>query len=331
MKRLDLTNVNKSEIKYTITYFPDGQRDVTVHGLTDTVDTQWGKIHNSSKERIVTIASRFNSFRDLEIIICTVKALRRLGMREIHLYIPYLLGSRSDRQFQEGGTSYLVDVIAPILNSLNFETVTVLDVHNPVMTAACINNLYVMDNIQLVEQSINKTILPLDINNLKGWEKTGYATYETTKDYLNNVCLVSPDEGALKKIYNVAKAIGYKEDVIVCSKIRDITTGKIVATDVPSRIYNDDSYENKEFIIIDDICDGGRTFIEIAKKIKEMRQDSKIHLIITHGIFSAGLKDLSEYFTTISTTNSIMDINSSTEFGMHNEKYLNKVTQINVF
>ena len=57
-----------------------------------------------------------------------------------------------------------------------------------------------------------------------------------------------------------------------------------------------------------DICDGGRTFIELAKAIKERTQDSEIYLVVTHGIFSAGLYDLSAYCNKIYCTNSVQDI-----------------------
>ena len=45
------------------------------------------------------------------------------------------------------------------------------------------------------------------------------------------------------------------------------------------------------FYIVDDICDGGRTFIEIAKYLKEADSidSSRIHLMVTHGFFTKGL------------------------------------------
>lgn len=294
MKRLNLVNESQSEILYKITRFPDGQQDIliTTNNISYVTDGH------------VTIKSRFNSFRDLELIICATKALRRLGVKEIHLYIPYLLGARSDRQFQEGGTSYLVDIVAPIINAQKYESVTVIDVHSDV-ASACINNLIVLGNLQLV----NSATLSSEYS------------------------LVSPDAGALKKIYSVAKGVNYKGDIITASKHREIETGKILSTEVPMSEGYLHLYKHKDFIIIDDICDGGRTFIELAKAIKSkmVAHKGKIYLIVTHGIFSSGLKELCEHFDGIYTTNSIMDISSLSEFGMRNEKYLGKIKQLNVF
>jgi ribose-phosphate pyrophosphokinase len=42
------------------------------------------------------------------------------------------------------------------------------------------------------------------------------------------------------------------------------------------------------FLIVDDICDGGRTFIELAKVLRPLTNGS-IFLYVTHGIFSQGL------------------------------------------
>jgi ribose-phosphate pyrophosphokinase len=40
-------------------------------------------------------------------------------------------------------------------------------------------------------------------------------------------------------------------------------------------------------LVIDDICEGGRTFIELAKLFKEVKgKETQINLYVTHGIFS---------------------------------------------
>lgn len=103
MKILDLTNPKQSEIRFKPLKFPDNQQDIIIEPFTH---IEWYKdiINNVFK---VQIKSRFTSWDDLELICCANKALKRLGIKEIHLYIPYLLGARSDRQFEEGGTSYL--------------------------------------------------------------------------------------------------------------------------------------------------------------------------------------------------------------------------------
>ena len=82
---------------------------------------------------------------------------------------------------------------------------------------------------------------------------------------------------------------------------------------------------DKDMIIIDDICDGGATFINIAKELRKpgyMYKDNKIYLIVTHGIFSKGTTKLSQYFDGIYCTNSYKNCN---------QLELMKVKQLNVF
>ena len=168
METLNLMYPEESEIEFKISHFPDGQQNIDIKSFKESVEEVFWAIpgrystpHNANtfrkyeinNEVKVQIKSRFNSFKDLELIICAIKALRRLGVKDISLYIPYLLGARSDRQFVEGGNSYLVDVIAPIINSLEFESVTVVDVHSDV-AAACIKNLKSLDNVDLVNKSL---------------------------------------------------------------------------------------------------------------------------------------------------------------------------------
>lgn len=274
MVEINLTNLEKSSIKYKISQFPDGQQDIVLNWII-------------YKGEPVTIKSRFNSFKDLELIIATNKALKRLGVKEIHLTIPYLLGARSDRHFQYGGNSYLVDVIAPILNAQEFESVTVLDVHSDV-AAACIKNLKTITNEKLVRTSIINICENLDIK---------------------KIVVISPDAGAQKKIYRSIDGLAIVKEVVTASKKRDVITGNITDTEVPLGEHSD--YLDARFVIIDDICDGGRTFVEIAKKIKDRLPLSKIDLIVTHGIFSAGLDTLSTYFNSIYTTNSVLDLDAA--------------------
>ena len=49
------------------------------------------------------------------------------------------------------------------------------------------------------------------------------------------------------------------------------------------------------FLIVDDICDGGRTFLEAAKILKE-ETTGKLFLYVTHGIFSKGIDELLEHY-----------------------------------
>lgn len=296
MKILNLVNKNKSEITYQIYNYPDGQSNIV--------------INDDCKSNAVQIKSRLNNFKDLELIICAVASLREKGFKTIELYVPYFLGSRSDRKFEKGSNNYLKTVICPIINSLGFTKVTVLDPHSDVLEA-CLNNF---------SKVSNKGVVCYALQNI---------AFQNNK-HPDEPLLISPDAGANKKVYKLVDEIGYKGEIITCSKSRDVD-GKLTKTEVPIK----PEHLLKDFIIIDDICDGGATFINIAKEIKNYQKrfnitnPNKIYLVVTHGIFSKGFEELNKYFDGIYCTNSYSDIPDYYDNGM--QKFKTNVKQLNVF
>ena len=61
--------------------------------------------------------------------------------------------------------------------------------------------------------------------------------------------------------------------------------------------------EGKNCLIVDDICDGGRTFTDLAKKLND-KGAKELYLFVSHGIFSKGYDELLGHFNVIGTTNS---------------------------
>ena len=296
-----LNLVNKSDslsCDYQITKFPDGQQSITI--LEKGYYTYYSLKEQNTP---IIIKSRLRNFKDLELIICANQALKEIGVKSVKLYIPYCIGGRSDRKFQEGGINYIKTVIAPILNSQNFDEVRIMDPHSDVLEA-CINNFVKINNDKLILMAL-KSILNGDND-------------------VSNICLVSPDAGAYKKIFDVAKKFGI-DKIITATKVRDIKTGKILHTEIPTL----DQHNKLKYIIVDDICDGGRTFIELAKAIHGSRPTAEVYLVVTHGIFSNGLYELSKEITKIYSTNSLSDYD--VEYDSEYTVSKDYLTQLNVF
>lgn len=220
----------------------------------------------------VTITHRINSFNDLGLLCVAVDALKRMNVKEINVFIPYFPAARQDR-VMISGEPLTVKVYADIINSLNCNKVQVFDPHSEV-TSALLNNCEVITNYDFIQQVIKKI----------GKE----------------VILISPDGGALKKIYKVSEYLGGIE-VIECSKSRDVKTGKLSGF----KVYSED-LKGKDCLIVDDICDGGGTFIGLAEELKN-KNAGKLYLAVSHGIFNKGFDSLS-IFEKIYTTNSFKDI-----------------------
>ena len=222
----------------------------------------------------VIITHRLNSFNDLGLLCLAVDALQRMGVETMELYIPYFPAARQDRVMVKG-EPLSVKVYAEIINALKFKKVIVFDAHSEV-TPAVLNNCEVVPNHQFIKKVI---------------ENIGA-----------EVLLISPDGGALKKIYKVSEYLGGVE-VVECSKSRDAKTGKLTGF----KVYADD-LQGKNCLIVDDICDGGGTFIGLAEELKK-KNAGKLYLAVSHGIFSKGFESLA-CFKRVFTTDSIKGIDA---------------------
>lgn len=205
----------------------------------------------------ITVTTRIQNFTDLGFLCLAVDALQRLGVKLNTLVIPYFPAARQDRVMIPG-EPLSVKVMADMINHLGFEKVLVYDAHSEV-TPALLNNCHVISNHAFIA---------------KVFQQIGTAPL-----------LISPDGGALKKIYKVSESLGGKE-VIECSKSRDVKTGKLSGF----KVYADD-LQGKDCLIVDDICDGGGTFIGLAEELKR-KNAGKIYLAVSHGIFSKGIDKL---------------------------------------
>jgi ribose-phosphate pyrophosphokinase len=237
-----------------------------------------GEPHIKIKEVVtgaVTITQRITSFNDVGFVLLATDALRRMNIKEINLFIPYFPAARQDR-VMVSGEALSVKVYADIINSQNYEKVTVFDPHSEV-TPALLNNVEIIDNHEFVKRCL-----------------------ETIKE---DIVLISPDGGALKKIYKLSAYLGGIE-VIECSKKRDVKTGKLSGFTVYANDLN-----QKTGVVIDDICDGGGTFLGLGKALQE-KNSGDLHLIVSHGIFNKGFEQLEDIYKTIFTTNSFRNVES---------------------
>lgn len=221
----------------------------------------------------VTVTHRLNSFYDLGILCLAADALRRMDVELEQLIIPYFPSARQDRVMIKG-EPLSVKVYADMINTLGFKKVTVFDVHSEV-TPALLNRCNAVPNHRFIQEVI--------------------------RQIGNPPLLISPDGGALKKIYKVSEFLNGLE-VVECSKHRDVKTGRLEGF----KVYADD-LNGRDCLVVDDICDGGGTFIGLAAELKK-KQAGKLYLAVSHGIFSKGIEDLAVCFDHIFTTNSFREL-----------------------
>lgn len=217
-----------------------------------------GEVHvriAQTPDEVARVTARVRSSADFMEMLMVTDALRRRGCSQIHLVIPYLPYARQDRVCAIGEALSL-RVVCDIINAQNYASVTVWDAHSDTALA-------------LLDRVINVS-----------WKHL-FRIYDVMPDLgRDDRLLVAPDAGALKKIEAFSKAT--RISYVRADKTRNPVDGSIGET-----IVHSGHVGAKSFFILDDICDGGKTFIELAKVLRPLT-DGKIYLYVTHGIFSKG-------------------------------------------
>lgn len=217
------------------------------------------------------ITMKWEGNEDLLNLCFLVDAVRRKYRNiDLSLNIPYFPYARQDRVCNVG-ESLSIKVVADIINSLKFSRVYSQDPHSEVV-AAVVDNLIVMDNVCKVKIVV---------------------------DHLSSdVVLVSPDAGANKKVFGYAKALGGLS-VIRADKTRNTKTGSITGTVVLS-----EHLGSTPILVIDDILDGGFTFIALAEELRKITY-GPISLLITHGIFTKGVDIVADKYDNVFVVNNM--------------------------
>lgn len=193
----------------------------------------------------------------------------------IDLDLPYVPYSRQDRVCSEGD-AFGLKVFADQLNALKLNRVVIFDSHSDVAPA-------------LINNCVHRESKDLFILESRFLDKYSH--------------LISPDAGAYKKVNSIASLSNLP--VIPALKTRDASTGKLSNT----ILVTDGVTDPSRFLIIDDICDGGYTFILLAREIKKIYPDIPLDLYISHGFFSKGIEPLIESgINHIYTTDSVCTI-----------------------
>lgn len=205
-------------------------------------------------DEVVHITAHLRSSSDVMSLLLVTDALRRLGAQRIWLTIPYLPYARQDRVCAPGEALSL-RVFCDLINSQGYEWVSVWDAHSDVSMALLRSGGRNVGPEEFLEHS------SID------WTRT---------------VLVAPDAGALKKTAAVAKH--FRTSFIRADKTRDPVTGEISGTVVHG---GEHLVGDVDLLIVDDICDGGRTFVELARELRKFTS-GRVMLYVTHGIFSRG-------------------------------------------
>ena len=207
-----------------------------------------------------TILWNFESESELIQIAQLIDLLSKHGVVK-GLNIPYFPYARQDKEISNKLT-FAKKTFVRFLNSLAVDNILTYDIHS--------ESPYDYPKI------INKK--PVHIHKaIKDFEPT---------------CLFFPDEGALKRYSGMFIEDNSSQFNLLAkmygTKIRNQQTGEITNYDIRKHKH---FLDGERVLIIDDICDGGATFIKAAEELQKLGVKD-IGLCVSHGIFSKFLTPL---------------------------------------
>lgn len=273
MTTLNLSRgISKNE-EYEAFVFPGGE----VHFKLTRPVAFFKPLEFSKKCQII---SKVSNSDELMLLMITIDTIRKDYDGYLEVLLPYMPYQQADRDFGLG-ECFSLNTVCKLLNTLKVNKWFIFDAHSDV-SPAILKNCKVIDNSEYIKQVLGDIML--------GYEFQGPLT--------ENLCILSPDAGAYKKIGKLCSKIEWEGELVAANKYRSISTGNIESLELSK-----EDFGGKDCLIVDDICIGGRTFVELAKKLKE-KNCGKLYLAISHGIFSNGFDELNQYFEKIYTTDS---------------------------
>lgn len=180
--------------------------------------------------------------------------------KHVFLDIPYFPYARQDKHVSNYGT-FALRTFCKLLDTLNVNYIKTFDLHSNVAKQILETPLIIESAKQRILQTIRT---------------------------VNPEVIVFPDYGAQTRYENITTNIA----VVSCRKERNQLTGEITGLTTS----NDDAFKLKDtsVLIVDDLCDGGGTFINISKYIKSLNTSVEINLYTSHGLYTKGIQVLKD-------------------------------------
>ena len=230
----------------------DGKKEIWI--------SQWGagerKVDYDIKQTYgesISIYIPYLSFHTLEKAMVFSGFCNKQGVMITKTYIGYLSYGRQERE-----TDTEPKLISLMLRNIMF------GLHNPIVIEP--------HNVKSVQNAITDSIYT-----------TPYF-HET----LQSKVVVSPDRGAKTKL----KSLGIEAQIEIEKTRSNGEVHSQITYDFIENLGLDANGVKATFVIYDDICDGGRTFANVADLIKERYPNSRVELYVAHAILPFGVESL---------------------------------------
>ncbi len=244
----------------------------------------------------------------------------------IHLYIPYASISNLEKAivFTEFAEKQDVTIVSTLVGYVSYgrqERETDFEPELLTMTKLMLHQL--------------KNVLVIEPHTEESMKHFGTLSFVQTMNKLesSDTYVIAPDLGASERnsvagvvSHIVANKKRYSRGVvteIISDKMGlyypyDPDTGLAIAEEMVKE-------EPVSFVIYDDICDGGRTFINVAQLVKEQYPNCTITLCVAHAILPFGAEQLKDHIDKIVTLNTCIPM------GTYEDGYIEVLNALDVF
>jgi len=196
----------------------------------------------------------------VQLTVCALESQVEAFAGQWGLNLPYLPHGRADRRFDKHCSFPLETFLYSV--SRHFTKVYLTDPHSS-YAEDTLNGCGVQVYVREQHECYLELKIPFD---------------------RDHDLLICPDEGALPKIRSLTSKLGGR--YAIAHKTRDKLKGRVTSTTLQGEGLD---YQGKRCVIVDDICDGGGTFLPLAKALKD-KGAASVELYVTHGIFAKGLE-----------------------------------------
>lgn len=197
------------------------------------------------------------------------------------LHIMAMPDQRCDRQEEFGRDGVIIEGVAALIASVNlianmgpWEYVHIMDPHSDATIEA-----FEYEDVYASED------MPV-------WHLKNFLALE----HVRPTHLVQVDKGAEGRVAFYAsvieRAYGYRPQIVQLDKTRE--DGRITGIEVVNKF---PLFERNSFLFVDDICDGGRSFIEARRALG--RPPEECYLFTNLGIYSNGMAVLESEFAAV--------------------------------
>jgi len=275
-------NINSALHEFT---FPAGEKHIKQTEDREIQDVEiaiWQPTPDSIHDDLFTLGMWMNFIIQTDVEVA--KSNSSFTGTHTVLLMPYVPGARADRGIPFGLGTY-----AKYINDLMVDQIIIFDPHSQRTPEV----LHGFDNLTV--------LYPEDL----------FALGHMAAVINGYTGIIAPDKGAVLRAEGVAKAANLP--VYTATKERDEATGKL------SNFKIEGLPTDGTFLVVDDICDGGGTFLGLADAAG--LEKNQLDLYVSHGVFSKdALKNLKEKFGHVFTTNSFApkrELNDDDEYPIY--------------